>query len=156
MARYRLLMLLGWAALAGGPLAGWRLGRPGADVAVYGGAAPRWPMVLGAAVPSVAAAALLLLNGALRADARARRGELAPGAADRALAAASRWAGWACAAATAFALGTAMLLGGPLGIIGGFALLLVTFSLVGRGRAPAPGYRPNPGRPRDVGDPRNN
>jgi hypothetical protein len=149
-------MLLGWAALAGGPLAGWALGAADANAVAYGGTPARWPAVLGAAVPSAFAAALLLLNGALRARARAARGALALRGADRALVEASRWAGWACVALCAFALGTAMLLGGPLGLIGGFGLLIVLFSLAGRGRAPAPGYRVNPGRPRDIGDPRNN
>jgi hypothetical protein len=84
--RYRLLMLLGWLALAGGPLLGWLAGRPDQGPAVaYGGGGARWAAALGAAVPAVFAAALLLLNGALRARARHRRGELALGVADRAL-----------------------------------------------------------------------
>lgn len=157
MARARLLMLLGWAALAGGPLAGWALGRTDEAAVAYGGAPERWPVVLGAAVPSAVAAALLLLTGARGAGRQARRGGLALGPADRLLAAASRLAGWACAGLCALALGTAALfLAGPLALIGGLALAIVGFSLVGRGRTPAPGYRPLPGRARDLGDPRNN
>ena len=147
-------MLLGWAALLGGPLAGWAAARPADAAVAYGGAAAGWPVVLGAAVPSAFAAALLLLNGALRAHARHRRGELALGAADRALVAASRAAGWACAAASGLALAGAMIFGGPLGIIGGFGLLIVLFSLVGRGRTADPSYRPNAGRPAGLRDPR--
>ena len=71
-----------------------------------------------------------------------------------ALVAASRAAGWACAGASGLALLLAMVFGGPLGIIGGFGLLLVAFSLVGRGRTPAPGYRANAGRPDTFEDPR--
>ena len=153
MVRYRLLMLLGWLALAGGPLLGWLAGRPDQGPAVaYGGGGARWAAALGAAVPAVFAAALLLLNGALRARARHRRGELPLGVADRALVAASRAAGWACAGASGLALLIAMVFGGPLGIIGGFGLLLVLFAFVGRGRGVAPGYRPQGGRRRPRAD----
>lgn len=156
MARSRLLMLLGWAALAGGPLAGWTLGRTDETAVAYGGAPARWPMVLATAAPGAVAAALLLLTGARGARARARRGEVALGTTDRLLVGASGLAGWVCAVLCAFILGAAaLLLAGPLALIGTFAVLLVGFSLVGRGRTPAPGYRPRPGRPRDLGDPRN-
>ena len=149
-------MLLGWAALVGGPLAGWLAGRTDPGLAAYGaqGGAERWPVVLGLALPSVLAGALLLLNGALRARARAGRGELALGRGDRALVEASRLAGWACVAVLGVALAAAMAFGGPLGIIGGFGLLLAAFSLVGRGRTPAAGYRANAGKPDTFEDPR--
>ncbi len=154
MARYRLFMLLGWAALLGGPLAGWLAARPAEAAVAYGGTASRWPTVAVALAPSLFAAALLLLNGALRADARRRVGGLSLAAGDRALVGASRWAGWACAAVCGVGLVGAMVFGGPLGIIGGFGLLLVLFSLVGRGRAPAAGYRANAGKPEGFRDPR--
>jgi hypothetical protein len=147
-------MLLGWAALVGGPAAGWLAARRDAAAVAYGASPAGWPGVAAALVPSVAAGALLLLNGGLRARGRARSGAWAPGAADRALVAASVVAGWACAAASGLALLTAMIFGGPLGIIGGAGLLLVLFSFVGRGKAPAPGYRANAGRPSTFEDPR--
>ncbi len=153
MARYRLLMLLGWAALAGGPLAAWRLARPDRGAAVaYGATSASWVAAAGVALPSALAAALLLLNGALRARGRLRRGELAAGAGDRALVAASVAAGWACAGVSGLALLLAMAFGGPLGIIGGFGLLLVLFAFVGRGRGVAPGYRSEGGRRRPRAD----
>jgi len=153
VARYRLLMLLGWAVLVGGPLLGWRAGRPDPSVfTAYGSTPGRWGTALGVALPSAFAAALLLLNGALRARARYGRGELSLGAADRTLVALSRVAGWACAAVSGAALLAAMVFGGPLGIIGGFGLLLVLFAFVGRGRTPAPGYRAQGGRRRPRAD----
>jgi hypothetical protein len=122
-------MVLGWAVLVGAPLAAWRLARPDAGPAVaYGGGGASWGAAAAVALPSALAAALLLLNGALR----ARRGELALGAADRALAVASAVAGWACAAVSGLALLAAMVFGGPLGIIGGFGLLIVLFAFVRR------------------------
>ncbi len=152
MARYRLLMLLGWAALAGGPLLAWRLARPDPAVATYGGGGTAWGAAVVVALPSALAAALLLLNGALRARGAQRRGDLALGAGDRALVAARAAAGWACAGVSGLALLVAMAFGGPLGIIGGFGLLLVLFAFVGRGRAPAAGYRAQGGRPRPRAD----
>ncbi len=153
MARYRLLMLLGWAVLAGGPLLAWRAARPDRGAAVaYGGTSGSWAAAVGVALPSALAAALLLHNGALRARARRRRGEVAPGAGDRLLVAASVAAGWACAGVSGAALAVAMAFGGPLGIIGGFGLLIVLFAFVGRGRTPAPGYRSQGGRRRPRAD----
>ncbi len=154
MARYRLLMLLGWAVLAGAPLAAWRLARPDPAAVAYGGGGAAWAAALTVALPSALAAALLLLNGALRARGGQRRGDLALGAGDRALVALSAAAGWLCAGACGLALLTAAVFGGPIGIIGAFGLLIVLFAFVGRGRAPAPGYRAGPGRPRGLDDPR--
>ncbi len=153
MARYRLLILLGWAALVGGPLLGWRLGRPAPSAyQAYGASPVGWLTALGVGLPAALVAALLLLNGALRARGRHRRGELALGAGDRALVAASAAAGWACAAVFGVALLTAMVFGGPPGIIGGFGLLIVLFAFVGRGRTVAPGYRSQGGRRRPRAD----
>lgn len=151
--RYRLLMALGWAVLVGAPLVAWRLAQPeqGAVVA-YGGGGARWVAAVAVALPSALVAALLLLNGALRARAGARGGAFTPGAADRALVAASVAAGWACATVSGAALLGAMVFGGPPGIIGGFGLLLVLFAFVGRGRTVAPGYRSEGGRPRPRAD----
>lgn len=154
MIRYRVLMLAGWAVLVGGPAAAWAWLGPRGDAVAYGGGVGRWVGAGLALVPSALAAALLLLNGALRAGARAGRGELALGTADRALVAAGRVGGWACAAVGGVGLAAAMVAGGPLGIIFGLGLVFVAFSLVGRGRTPDPSARVNAGRPRDLDDPR--
>jgi hypothetical protein len=45
-----------------------------------------------------------------------------------------------------------MVFGGPLGIIGGFGLLIVLFAFVGRGRGVSPEYRPTGGRRRPRAD----
>lgn len=153
MARYRLLMLLGWAVLVGGPLLGWRAGRPDPNAfTAYGNTAGGWATALGVAVPSAFAAALLLLNGALRARARHRRGALTLGTGDRALVLLSQVAGWACVGVSGLALLAAAVFGGPLGIIGAFGLLLVLFAFVGRGRGVAPGYKAQGGRRRPRAD----
>jgi hypothetical protein len=147
-------MLLGWAALAGGPLLAWRLARPDPAVATYGGGGTAWGAAVVVALPSALAAALLLLNGALRARGAQRRGDLALGAGDRALVLLSTAAGWLCVGVCGLALLAAAVFGGPIGIIGAFGLLIVLFAFVGRGRAPAAGYRAGPGRPRGLDDPR--
>jgi hypothetical protein len=153
VARYRLLMLLGWAVLLGGPLVAWRAARPDQGAAVaYGASTGSWVAAVAVGLPSALAAALLLLNGALRARGRHRRGELALGAPDRALVATSVVAGWTCAGISGVALLGAMVFGGPLGIIGGFGLLMVLFAFVGHGRGVAPGYRAQGGRRRPRAD----
>jgi hypothetical protein len=153
VARYRLLMLAGWAVLVGAPFAAWRLARPADGPAVaYGGGGGSWVAAAAVALPSALAAALLLLNGALRARAQHRRAELRPGVGDRVLVALSRVAGWVCTGVSGLALLTAMIFGGPLGIIGGFGLLIVLFAFVGHGRGVSPEYRPTGGRRRPRAD----
>ena len=126
----RLLLVGGWVLLVLGPLVGALLvGAEDATAIAYGNTPPSRALgALEGAVPAwiVAGVLFLVVTGRVRrAD-----GRLAPP--DEALVGASQLAGWALAAVGAVLVLAAMIFGGPPGIIGGFALVIVTFSLLGR------------------------
>ncbi len=134
----RALLLVGWAVLLLGPLAGALVFVRAEDptAVAYGSTPPsRALAALEAAVPAgVVAGALFSVVAA-----RVRRSGTLLARPDEMLVAASQLAGWLLAAVGAVLLLAAMIFGGPPGIIGGFATFIVVFSLAGRGRRRAAG-----------------
>ncbi len=127
----RVLLVLGWALLVLGPVVGVLFfARPVDDAVVAYGTTPpsRVLAALRVAGPGAVVAGLLFLV----VTARIRRSGAPLVGVDGGLVAASELAGWALAAVAAILLLGVMVFGGPPGIIGGFALALVVFSLVGR------------------------
>ncbi len=129
----RALLALGWALLVAGPVAGaLLLARPVDPTVVAYGATPpsRSLAALEGAVPVgvVAAVLFLVVTG------RVRRSGARLAGADGALVEASELAGWVLAAIGAVLLVGAMVFGGPPGIIGGFATVIIVFSLLGRSK----------------------
>ncbi len=129
----RALLVAGWVLLVLGPLAGaLLLARPLDEAVVAYGSTPpsRVLAALEGGVPAGVVVAVLFLV----VPARVRRSGVRLRGADDALVAASELAGWVLAAVGAVLLLGVMVFGGPPGIIGGFATVIVVFSLAGRGR----------------------
>lgn len=130
--RRRALLLAGWLLLVAGPALGaWTVPRVDAAAIAYGSEPPSVALAVlrGAAPAAVLAAAVFLVVVP-----RVRRTEGGLRGFDGALVAASELAGWALAALGAIAVLGVMVFGGPPGIIGGFALAILAFSLLGRSR----------------------
>jgi hypothetical protein len=128
----RLLLFAGWALLVLGPAAGALfLVRPVDETAVVYGATPpsRALGALEGGAPAALAAAVLFFVVA----GRVRRSGVRLVGRDERLVAASEAAGWALAGVVGLAAALLVLLvGGPLGIIGVFAVTIVGFSLLRR------------------------
>ena len=129
----RALLIVGWAVLLLGPLAGALVFvRPEDATAVAYGSTPpsRALAALEAAVPAgIAAGVLFSVIGG-----RVRRAGARLSPVDELLVTWSQMAGWLLTAIGAVLLLAVMVFGGPPGIIGGFATFILVFSLAGRGR----------------------
>lgn len=127
----RLLLVAGWALLLLGPAAGVLfLVRPVDETLVVYGATP--PSRALAALEGGAPAALVAAVVFFVVVGRVRRSGVRLSGADERLVALSEVAGWALAGVAVLATALLVLLGGPLGIIGAFAVTIVGFSLLRR------------------------
>ncbi len=129
----RLLLALGWVLLVAAPVAASvYLVRPVDEAVVaYGATPPSRALAAaegGAPAAVVAAVLFLVVTG------RVRRSGLRLSGPDRRLVGASELAGQLLAALGAVLGFGVMVFGGPPGIIGGFATVIVVFSLLGRRR----------------------
>ena len=129
----RALLLLGWALLVLGPAAGALLLVPPVDetVQVYGATPPSRAL---AAAEGGAPAALVAVVLFFVVVGRVRRSGGAASRFDEGLVAATELASWVLAGLAVLVVALLVLLGGPLGIIGAFAAVIVGFSLLGRRR----------------------